>query len=113
MAEKGERMSGQGELISRDAAIEAIAEQIGRMHDTPKEAWLGAGKMWLEKVPSVQTETKRCEWCNSKYRIEYYQIDEEGNTASFQDKDRHLVATGIAKYCSCCGSRMESEAANE
>lgn len=55
----------------------------------------------------IEDAKSRCVWCNSPYRIEYYWIDRDGNTASFQDEDRHLVATGIAKYCPNCGSKLE------
>ena len=53
------------------------------------------------------TKPNKCIWCDSPYRIEYYWIDRDGNTASFQDEDRHLVATGIAKYCPNCGRKFE------
>jgi hypothetical protein len=33
-------------------------------------------------------------------------IDREGNTASFQDEECHMVATGIANFCPNCGARM-------
>ena len=40
-------------------------------------------------------------------RIEYYWIDDEGNTASFQDKEKHIVATRIADYCPSCGRKLD------
>ena len=55
----------------------------------------------------AEPKIKRCVWCDSPYRIEYYWIDRHGNTASYQDEDRHIVATGIAQYCPNCGRKME------
>lgn len=64
----------------------------------------------IEDAPTIKPERKKkCVWCDSPFRIEYYWIDREGNTASFQDEDCHLVATGIAKYCPNCGRFMRGE----
>ena len=66
----------------------------------------------LEQDPcedAISRPAGRCVWCDSSYRIEYYWIDRDGNTASFQDENRHIIATGVAKYCPNCGAKMESE----
>ena len=68
----------------------------------------------LEKIidaqPTIEERKKgECVWCDSPYRIEYYWIDREGCTASFQDEERHMVATGIAKFCPNCGRELRGE----
>ena len=55
--------------------------------------------------------THKCEYCEcvekNDLRFECYWIDAEGNTASFQDRERHIVATMIAKYCPICGRKLD------
>ena len=93
------------DLISRQAAIDAV---VSAMIDGA-DAELVEGVM--ELLPSAQPERKKgkCIWCDSPFRIEYNWIDRYGNTASFQDEERHIVATGIAKFCPNCGARMDGE----
>lgn len=64
----------------------------------------------IENAPTIEERKKgKCVWCDSPYRIEYYWIDREGCTASFQDEERHMVATGIAKFCPNCGRELRGE----
>ena len=65
----------------------------------------------IKDMPTIEPERKqeKCIWCDSPFRIEYYWIDREGCTASFADEDRHMVATGIAKYCPNCGRQLNAE----
>ena len=52
-----------------------------------------------------------CKWCKNiedrHLRIEYYWIDDEGNTASFSQP--HHIATGIANYCPNCGRKLKDQ----
>ena len=54
---------------------------------------------------------KDCIYCKeieqNHLRFECYWIDEDGNTASFQDKEKHIVATMIAEYCPMCGRKID------
>lgn len=73
--------------------------------DTAKEINFLSNLYDKIKVDLGESKNK-CVWCSALYRIEYYWIDREGNTASYQDEDRHLVATGIANFCPNCGRRL-------
>ena len=68
---------------------------------------------WLRELRSYKENREgRCNWCsnlkNRHLRIEYYWIDDEGNTASYVGKTNQ-VATGIARFCPCCGRFIERE----
>ena len=65
----------------------------------------------VKRQPTIEPvrKTGKCVWCDCPYRIEYYWIDREGCTASFADEDRHVVATGIAKFCPNCGRPLGAD----
>ena len=65
----------------------------------------------IQLQPTIEPERKKgkCVWCDSPFRIEYYWIDREGCTASFQDEERHVVATGIARFCPNCGRDLTED----
>ena len=65
----------------------------------------------IQLQPTIEQERKKgkCVWCDSPFRIEYYWIDREGCTASFQDEERHVVATGIARFCPNCGRDLTED----
>ena len=68
---------------------------------------------WLRELRSYKENREgRCNWCsnlkNRHLRIEYYWIDDKGNTASYVGKTNQ-VATGIARFCPCCGRFIERE----
>ena len=102
------------DAVSRDLAIEKICQDwcYGRCtkEDTGEKYCDGCDDVDIIKsLPSVtpKPRTEKCVWCGSPFRIEYYWIDKQGCTASFQDEERHMVATGIAKYCPNCGRKMQ------
>ena len=107
------------DLIYRQQAIEAIVNAVSHvgLHDNSEVARYGATFRQqeilgiIDALPSAQPERKRgrCVWCSSPFRIEYYWIDREGNTASFQDEECHVVAAGIANFCPNCGADMRGE----
>ena len=68
-------------------------------------------KYLIEDAPTIEPERKKgkCVWCDSPFRIEYYWIDREGCTASFQDEEMHVVATGIARFCPNCGRDLTED----
>lgn len=100
------------DLIYRQQAIEAVKRlSLGEKDATRLAMRIGD---YLERLPSVQPERKKgCGWCSSPFRIEYYWIDREGNTASFQDEECHVVATGIANFCPNCGADMRQKEGND
>ena len=65
----------------------------------------------IQLQPTIEPERKKgkCVWCDSPFRIEYYWIDREGCTASFQDEEMHVVATGIARFCPNCGRDLTED----
>ena len=67
----------------------------------------------MRRQQRAERKKGKCIWCDSPYRIEYYWIDREGCTASFEDEERHMVATGIAKFCPNCGARMVKDGDTE
>ncbi len=68
---------------------------------------------WLKELKEYKANREGyCNWCSNlkdrHLRIEYYWIDDEGNTASYVGKTNQ-VATGIARFCPCCGRFIERE----
>ena len=68
---------------------------------------------WLKELKAYKANREGyCNWCSNlkdrHLRIEYYWIDDEGNTASYVGKTNQ-VATGIARFCPCCGRFIEME----
>lgn len=68
---------------------------------------------WLRELKAYKENREGiCNWCSNlkdrHLRIEYYWIDDEGCTASYVGKT-HQVATGIARFCPCCGRFIEKE----
>lgn len=68
---------------------------------------------WLKELKVYKANREGyCSWCSNlkdrHLRIEYYWIDDEGNTASYVGKTNQ-VATGIARFCPCCGRFIEME----
>lgn len=68
---------------------------------------------WLRELKAYKANREGyCSWCSNlkdrHLRIEYYWIDDEGNTASYVGKTNQ-VATGIARFCPCCGRFIEME----
>lgn len=66
---------------------------------------------WLKELKAYKANREGyCNWCSNlkdrHLRIEYYWIDDEGNTASYVGKTNQ-VATGIARFCPCCGRFIE------
>ena len=61
--------------------------------------------------PKLDSGNGECKWCENiedrHLRIEYYWIDDEGNTASFSQP--HHIATGIANYCPNCGRKLKDQ----
>ena len=61
--------------------------------------------------PKLNSGNGECKWCENiedrHLRIEYYWIDDEGNTASFSQP--HHIATGIANYCPNCGRKLKDQ----
>ena len=61
--------------------------------------------------PKLDSGNRECKWCENiedrHLRIEYYWIDDEGNTASFSQP--HHIATGIANYCPNCGRKLKDQ----
>ena len=59
----------------------------------------------------------KCSWCDRleerRLRFQCFWIDDEGHTASFIDKEAHLVATVIARYCPLCGRKLREEEDHE
>jgi len=52
-------------------------------------------------------DTEVCGWCsNSKCRIEFNLIDDDGNTITTDDD--HMVIGGIADYCPMCGRKLNT-----
>lgn len=68
---------------------------------------------WLKELKAYKANREGyCNWCSNlkdrHLRIEYYWIDDEGYTASYVGKTNQ-VATGIARFCPCCGRFIEME----
>lgn len=80
------------------------------------EAWAELPDVPSFPAFSLDRDKGRCNWCSNledrHLRIEYYWIDEEGNTASYVGKSNQ-VATGIARFCPCCGRKIEEVKADE
>ena len=104
------------DCISRDWVLNRLTKYQKDYALNELDDWQNTVVEWIttdiEDAPSVvpsreEGERSRCIWCDSPYRIEYNWIDREGNTASFADEGRHLVATGIANYCPNCGAKMK------
>lgn len=106
------------DLINRQQAIDELRTCQTYLFDTRDKDMkisLEDAEYCIERLPSAQPERKRgrCVWCSSPFRIEYYWIDREGNTASFQDEECHVVATGIANFCPNCGADMRQKEGND
>lgn len=58
----------------------------------------------------VDRDDAGCIWCKDiedrHLRIEFWWIDDEGHTASFEEP--HVIATGIANICPKCGRRLRT-----
>ena len=111
-------------MITLDEAIKHCEEVAERLENSCKRDWMGEDDErcasehrqlaeWLKELKEYKANREGyCNWCSNlkdrHLRIEYYWIDDEGNTASYVGKTNQ-VATGIARFCPCCGRFIEME----
>ena len=99
-----------------------IKEAIAQLEEINKEAHIYSEAVDIaisalqaqelsNNYPKLDSGNGECKWCKNiedrHLRIEYYWIDDEGNTASFSQP--HHIATGIANYCPNCGRKLKDQ----
>lgn len=85
------------DLISRQAAIDAIADYLSKTTYTSAISHLNTGALILARVPSVQPEIIRCKDCN------YY----DGNAFPYTLCHRNAQAVEENDYCGWAERREE------
>ena len=96
--------AGLNDTISRQDAIDAIADYLSKTTYTSSISHLNTGALILAKVPSAQSERKRGEWRH----YEGYLTCSECGTEYDDDIMTHCC-DDVPKYCPNCGADMRGE----
>lgn len=98
------------DLISRQAAIDAIADYLSKTTYTSSISHLNTGALILAKVPSAQSERKTGRWIlYENQRQEDVDNDNYLYICSECGKSDLHAKTQKVPFCWNCGSRMDGE----
>lgn len=96
------------DLISRQAAIEVLAEMQGRC--TTKEALIQNSKIWqqIKDLPSAEPDRKKGKWIygEDEYGIDGYHCDKCGFFVPWDYVHKFINYIEDYNFCPSCGADM-------